>query len=99
MAYKAGDRVVLTTKIKRMAPRERRGTIERVLDAEQPRFEVRWDDGRLSTIAPLPDAFRVEAAPKKGKTAAKKKEEPFTQVTPTRQRLKASPKRAKVRKN
>jgi len=99
MVVKPGDRIVLSTKMKRMAPRERVGTIERVLDPGQPRLEVRWDDGRLTTVAPQPDAFRIEAAAKKTRSAAKKKDESYAAVTPTREKLKASERRVKVRKN
>jgi hypothetical protein len=65
MSAKPGDRVVMSAKTKRIAPAARRGTIEEVLDPVQPRFLVRWDDGRTTVIAPLGDSIRVEPARKR----------------------------------
>ncbi len=59
---KAGDRIVMRAKTKRIAPAARRGTIVTVLNPDQPRLEVRWDDGRTTVIAPLGDSIRIEPA-------------------------------------
>ncbi len=52
----------MRAKTKRIAPAARRGTIVEVLDPSQPRFRVRWDDGRETVIAPLGDSVRIEPA-------------------------------------
>ncbi len=62
MAARAGDRIVMRAKTKRIAPAARRGTIVEVLDPDQPRYRVRWDDGRETVIAPLGDSVRIEPA-------------------------------------
>jgi hypothetical protein len=65
MAAKAGDRLVMLTKIKRVAARQRAGVIEAVLDERQPRYSVRWDDGRTTVIAPVPGSVEIRPAAKK----------------------------------
>jgi hypothetical protein len=65
----AGDRIVMRAKTKRIAPAARSGTIVSVLDPEQPRLEVRWDDGRTTVIAPLLDSVRIEPARKRRREA------------------------------
>ena len=78
MAAKVGDRIHMLGKIKKANPNERAGVIENVLSEDPPRYEIRWDSGRLTVMAPLPGAVRVETAPKKtarsanGKATAKK---------------------------
>jgi hypothetical protein len=61
-----GDRVVMRARTKRIAPAARQGTIVEVLNADQPRLMVRWDDGRTTMIAPLGDSIRIEPAKKSG---------------------------------
>jgi Domain of unknown function (DUF1918) len=68
MKAKPGDRLVLRAKTKRLAPATRRGEIIEVLDPVQPRYLVRWDDGRETVIAPLGDAITIEPTKKKKKT-------------------------------
>ena len=78
MTAKVGDRIHMLGKIKKANPNERAGVIESVLSEDPPRYEIRWDSGRLTVMAPLPGAVRVESPPKKaarsanGKAAAKK---------------------------
>jgi hypothetical protein len=67
-----GDRIVMRAKTKRIAPAARRGTIVEVLDPDQPRLTVRWDDGRTTVIAPLGDSIRVEPAKRSGRARAKR---------------------------
>lgn len=68
MAAKVGDTLVLRAKTKRLAPSQRQGVIEEILDAAQPRYVVRWGDGRTTVVAPLPGSFRIEP-----KAAARKR--------------------------
>jgi hypothetical protein len=96
MKANVGDTIVLVTKTKRVAPNERSGVIEDVLDPEQPRFVVRWDDRRTTVVAPLPGSYRVEKPGRKAKKA--EKAESYKPVTPTRQKLRSAPKRTKVKK-
>jgi hypothetical protein len=95
MAAKAGDRIVVTAKTKRLAPRQRGGVIEDVLDPDQPRYLVRWDDGRTSVITPLAGTVTVERARKR---AAKETPPKPVKGTPARVRLRSAPKKTKVRK-
>lgn len=70
-----GDRVaVQSTKTTTAA---RTGTIEVVLAERPPRYQVRWDDGRWSIIAPTDGVMRVisprarsKRPPRRGATAA-----------------------------
>ena len=66
MAARAGDRIVMRAKTKRLAPSRRVGTILEVLDPEQPRYLVRWDDGRETVIAPLGESVRIESTERAG---------------------------------
>jgi hypothetical protein len=95
MEAKVGDHIVVVGKTKRMAPRERAGVIEEIIDPHQPRFLVRWDDRRTTVVAPIPGSYTIEK-PKKGKKA--EKEAPYKPVAPTRARLHSAPRRRKVRK-
>ena len=72
MAARPGDRIVMRAKTKRIAPAARQGTIEQVLDPSQPRYVVRWDDGRTTVITPLGDSVRIEPAPRPRKAAGRK---------------------------
>ena len=66
MTARVGDRIVMRAKTKRLAPSRRAGTIVEVLDPEQPRYLVRWDDGRETVIAPLGESVRIEPAASAG---------------------------------
>jgi len=52
----------MQAKTKRLAPARRRGTIVEVLDPDQPRFRVRWDDRSETVIAPLGDSISIKPA-------------------------------------
>jgi hypothetical protein len=72
MTAKSGDRILMLGKIKRANPNERAGVIESVLSDDPPRYQIRWDSGRSTVLAPLPGAIRVEPAKKPAaKTASK----------------------------
>jgi hypothetical protein len=64
MTAKAGDTIHMRAKTKRVAPGARQGIIEEVLDPNQPRYRVRWSDGRTTVITPLGDAVTIEPAKK-----------------------------------
>jgi hypothetical protein len=69
---KVGDTLVMRAKTKRLAPNQRSGVIEEILNPEQPRLLVRWGDGRSTVIAPLAGSFRIEAKPPARKKPAAK---------------------------
>ena len=52
----------MRAKTKRLAPSARQGEIVEVLSENPGRYVVRWDDGRTTSIAPLPDSIRIEPA-------------------------------------
>ena len=64
MEAKRGDWIVLTGKNRRASAKERVGQVERVLSTDPPRYEIRWRDGRLTVLAPIPGAVRVVPAKK-----------------------------------
>jgi multidrug resistance efflux pump len=65
MAAMVGDRV--TVQPKSVHAPERTGTVEAVLSASAPRYQVRWDDGRWSIIAPTDGVLRVLSQPSRTK--------------------------------
>ena len=97
MAARAGDRIVMRVKTKQLAPSARSGVIERVFSETQPRYLVRWDDGRTTVIAPVPGTISVQRGRAKT-TAKKKKEETPAPVTPGRTKAKSAPRRTKIKK-
>ena len=62
----------MRAKTKRLAPAARQGEIVQVLNDDPARYVVRWDDGRVTTIAPLPDSVRIEPAKPARKPRTKK---------------------------
>jgi len=56
---KVGDAIVVESE--RAGQTVRRGTIEEVLQSEQPRFRVRWDDGSETIFSPAAGVARIEA--------------------------------------
>jgi hypothetical protein len=66
MEAAVGNRIVVEAE--KAAQTARRGVIEEVLQAQPPRYRVRWDDGRTSIIAPASGAARIE----KGKAGGRK---------------------------
>jgi uncharacterized protein DUF1918 len=57
MPAKIGDRVALQPERIHALPRT--GTVEAVLGADPHRYQIRWDDGKWSIIAPTDGALRV----------------------------------------
>ena len=68
MAAKAGDTIVVESE--RAAQPGRTGVIEEVLQADPPRYRVRWSDGRTTVFTPAAGVARIE--PKKRRKAAKR---------------------------
>jgi hypothetical protein len=58
MEGRVGDTIVVESE--RAAQSARAGTIEEVLQAEPPRFRVRWENGRESIVTPAAGAARIE---------------------------------------
>jgi hypothetical protein len=76
MTAKRGDRIFMLGKVKKANPNERGGVVEEVLSEDPPRYAIRWDSGRLTVLAPLPGAIRVEAAKPSRRPAAAKAKAP-----------------------
>jgi len=57
-----GDRIVMMGKTKNASSRDRNGVIEEVLNADPPRYVIKWDSGGSSVLAPGPGTIRVEPA-------------------------------------
>jgi Domain of unknown function (DUF1918) len=55
---KVGDTIVIESE--RAAARGRRGVIEEVFQARPPRYQVRWEDGHVSILAPSAGSARIE---------------------------------------
>ncbi len=68
MIGNVGDTIVIESE--RADAAGRRGVIEEVLQEQPPRYQVRWEDGRTSILAPSAGTARIE--PKK-RTRAKAK--------------------------
>jgi hypothetical protein len=60
-----GDRIVVESE--RVTQAGRAGVIEKVLEKEPPRYEVRWDDGHSSIFSPSAGAARIEQKSKQVK--------------------------------
>jgi hypothetical protein len=58
-----GDRIVVESE--RAAQTARSGVIEKVLQEEPPRYEVRWSDGRTSIFTPSAGVARIEPKARK----------------------------------
>ena len=69
MAAKAGDTIVVESE--RAAQSGRTGVIEEVLQADPPRYQVRWSDGRTTVFMPAAGVARIE--PKKGRRKTAKR--------------------------
>ena len=68
MTVRAGDRIVVESE--RAAQPGREGVIEAVLGQDPPRYQVRWDDGRMSVMSPEAGAARI--LPRRKKAAARR---------------------------
>jgi hypothetical protein len=58
MTARKGDRIVVESE--RAAQAGRAGVIEKVLEQQPPRYEVRWDDGHTSIFTPAAGAATIE---------------------------------------
>jgi hypothetical protein len=58
MSGSIGDRIVVEAE--RADQTGRAGVIEKVLEEEPPRYEVRWDDGHTSIFSPSAGAATIE---------------------------------------
>ena len=61
MTGQVGDTIIVESE--RVATPPRTGVIEEVLQEQPPRYQVRWQDGHTSVIAPSAGAAQIE--PKK----------------------------------
>ena len=68
MSGNVGDTLVIESE--RADGSVRRGVIEEVLEEEPPRYQVRWQDGHTSILAPSAGCARIE---KKKRQRAKAK--------------------------
>lgn len=67
MTAQAGDVIVVESE--RVAQAVRKGVIEEVLQAEPPRFRIRWDDGHTSIFTPAAGSARIEGRKKARKAS------------------------------
>jgi Domain of unknown function (DUF1918) len=68
MEGQVGDTVVVESE--RVTVAARTGVIEEVLEQESPRYQVRWEDGHTSILAPSAGVARIEQK-KRRRTKAK----------------------------
>ena len=68
MLGKVGDTIVVESE--RATSASRTGLIEEVLREAPPRYQVRWEDGNTSILAPAAGVARIERA-KRPRTKAK----------------------------
>jgi Domain of unknown function (DUF1918) len=66
MIGSVGDTIVIESE--RADAVGRRGVIEDVLQEQPPRYQVRWDDGHTSILAPSAGAARIEQKKPRAKT-------------------------------
>ena len=67
MIGNVGDTIVIESE--RAAATGRRGVIEEVVQQKPARYQVRWEDGHTSILAPAAGSARIE--PKKPRTKTK----------------------------
>jgi hypothetical protein len=58
MTGNVGDTIIVESE--RVDTPPRTGVIERVLEKEPPRYEVRWEDGHTSIFVPSAGAARIK---------------------------------------
>jgi Domain of unknown function (DUF1918) len=58
MIGNVGDTIVIESE--RVDAAVRRGLIERVIRDQPPRYEIRWEDGHASILAPFAGSARIE---------------------------------------
>ena len=68
MTAKKGDAIVIESKRAQQAGRT--GVIEKVLQADPPRYQVRWSDGRTTIFTPAAGVARIEPKKKRSRKSA-----------------------------
>jgi hypothetical protein len=68
MQGNVGDTIVVESE--RVATPARTGVIERVLQEQPPRYQVRWQDGHSSIFSPSAGAARIVQKRQRQKTRA-----------------------------
>ena len=69
MIGKVGDTILIESE--RAHATGRRGLIESVVQEQPPRYEVRWDDGHTSILAPSAGCAKIEPQkPRRAKATA-----------------------------
>jgi uncharacterized protein DUF1918 len=58
MIGNVGDTIIVESE--RVATAARTGVIEKVLEKLPPRYQVRWEDGHTSILAPSAGSARIE---------------------------------------
>jgi hypothetical protein len=58
MIGNVGDTIVIESE--RVRASVRKGVIEQVIREQPPRFQVRWEDGHMSILAPSAGVARIE---------------------------------------
>jgi hypothetical protein len=58
MIANVGDTIVIESE--RVRASVRKGVIEQVIREQPPRFQVRWEDGHMSILAPSAGVARIE---------------------------------------
>jgi hypothetical protein len=58
MSGNVGDTIVVESE--RVDAPSRRGVIEEVFQEQPPRYQVRWEDGHTSILAPSAGSARIE---------------------------------------
>jgi hypothetical protein len=70
MEGRAGDTIVVESK--KVTASRRTGVIEEVLQAQPPRYRVRWETGNESIFTPTAGVARIEPKAKPKTTTRKK---------------------------
>jgi len=68
MIGKVGDTIVMESE--RAEATGRKGVIKRVFQRQPPRYEVRWNDGHTSILAPSAGCARIERKKPRAKAEA-----------------------------
>jgi hypothetical protein len=68
MIGKVGDTIVVESE--RFDATGRRGVIEGVLQQQPPRYQVRWEDGHTSILAPAAGCANIEQKKTRARTKA-----------------------------
>ena len=66
MKAKVGDTIVVESE--KVAQPSRTGVIEEVVQEEPPRYQVRWQDGHRSVLAPTAGSARIDQKKQRART-------------------------------